>query len=243
MIAGAALALAASGPAAAQDEVTFTEPGPVDLSGSEHATGNVGERVTLGTLDLDDGEWTVTASVRLFVPDHGDTKNSQGCGLYADGEQVGGAGGSSSLWTATADGKEVIFNTFLVPPDWTDVPITLDGPATVELECFIDQSHSGATPDQRDGMAATDISMTAVRTPEPTPSPTAEPTTQPTGEPTPEPTETSPAPGGQAGGDDKPGLPVTGSRLPILVGGGLALAAAGAGAVLLARRRGVGFTA
>lgn len=178
------------------------------------------------------------------MPDlEGAWKNSQGCGLYADGEQVGGAGGSSSLWTATADGKEVVFDTFLVPPDWTDLPIVLEGPVTVELECFIDQSHSGATPDQRAGMAATDILVTAVRTPEPTPSPTAEPTTQPTGEPTPEPSETSPAPGGQAGGDDKPGLPVTGSPLPILVGGGLALAGAGVGAVWLARRRGIGFTA
>lgn len=236
MIAGAALALAAGSPAAAQDEVTFTEPGPVDLSGSDHATGNVGERVTLGTLELDDGEWTVAASVRLFVPDlEGAWKNSQGCGLYADGEQVGGAGGSSSLWTATADGKEVVLELNPVDPD-ADA-IVLEGPAVLELECFIDQSHGGATPDQRAGMAATDISMTAVRTPDPTPSPTAEPTTKPTGEPTPEPTETEPAPG--KGGE----LPQTGSALPVLVGLGAGGVALGAAALWLARRRGVGFTA
>lgn len=239
----------------AQDEVTFSELGPVDLSGSDHATGNVGERVMLGTLDLEDGEWTITASVRLFVPDpdpaandgRGTWKNSQGCGLYADGEQIGGAGGSSSLWTATADGKEVVFDTFLVPPNWEDVPIALDGPATVELECFIDQSHSGAQLEQRTGMAATDISITAVRTPEPTQTPTAEPSPSPTPEPSasatssPEPSET---PAAGAGGSDKQGLPVTGfTPLPLALGG-LGLIGTGGGLIWwLTRRRAPTFTA
>lgn len=229
-------ALALAGPAAAQDEETFSDAGPVDLSGSEHETGNVGERVTLGTLDLGPGEWTITASVRLFVPDpepeandgRGLWKNSQGCGLYLTGEQLGGAGGSSSLWSPIVGGKEVVLDTFLVPPDWTTDPIVVDGPATVELECFIDQSHGGAKLEQREGMAASDISITAVRTPEPSPSPTPEPTT-------------SPAPG-EGGEADKEGLPVTGSPLSLLIVGGLVLAAAGGGAVWATRRR-VTFTA
>jgi LPXTG-motif cell wall-anchored protein len=75
---------------------------------------------------------------------------------------VDSLGRRSGPWTATGGGKEVVFDTYLVPPDWTDVPIVLDGPATVVLECFIDQSHTGAQVEQREGMAATDISIEAV---------------------------------------------------------------------------------
>lgn len=87
-----------------------------------------------------------------------------------------------------------------------------------------------------------------VAPPEPSPSPTGQPTPGPTGEPTPDPTKPAdPSPsdpaGGAGGGSDKPGLPVTGSSLPVLVGGGAVLAAGGGGIYWLTRRRGVSFTA
>lgn len=176
---------ALSSPAQAQDTESFSDPGPVDLSDSDHATGNVGSRITVGSLDLGSGAWNITASVRLFVPDpdpsandgRGQWKNSQGCGLYAGDTQLGGADGSSSLWSSTADGKEVVFTTFLVPPDWVDEPIVLpvDHSATVRLECFIDQSHGGATLEQRDGMVATDISIEATQTLSASPTPSETP--------------------------------------------------------------------
>lgn len=77
--------------------------------------------------------------------------------------------------------------------------------------------------------------------PEPEPSPTAEPSPDPSGKPSPAPSD--PAPGGGGGGGDKPGLPVTGSSLPILAGGGAVLAGLGGGVYWLARRRGPSFTA
>lgn len=169
MIAALGLLLLGTMPAAADDhEASFVEAGPVDLSGGL----NGGEHVDLGTLELEEGEWTITASVRLFVGDPEDgkpadeQKNSQGCGLYADGEQVGGAGGSSSLWTSTEAGKDVVFT------EWWDgaefqPEVVLNGPATITLNCFIDASHSGVTEGDRTGMAATDVEIHAVRTVEP----------------------------------------------------------------------------
>lgn len=148
---------------------TFTDPGPIDLSGSDHPTGNAGEHVELGSVDVPEGDWLIHASVLLFVPDHGTTKNSQGCGIYVDGVQVGGAGGSSSLWEpADGGGKQVILDTFLVPPDWTSSHVIVTGPATIIIECFIDQSHGGATLDQREGMEARDVSILAQKIVEPT---------------------------------------------------------------------------
>lgn len=264
-------ALALAAPAHAQDTETFSDTGPVDLSGSDHETGNVGERVTLGMVELDAGEWTVTASVRLFVPDvEGTFKNSQGCGLYAAGEQLGGAGGSSGIWTATADGKEVVLDTFLVPPDWTDEPIVVavdEGTMTVRLECFIDQSHGGASLDQREGMAATDIEITAIRTPDPEPEPGDElncddfaTQEEAQAELDADPSDPhgldadadgiaceslpsgEPAPG-EGGEDDDEGLPVTGLSTGMLAAGGALLLAIGGGAYLLARRRRMSFTA
>ncbi|MPZ27558.1 MAG: hypothetical protein GEV12_14410 [Micromonosporaceae bacterium] len=49
--------------------------------------------------------------------------------------------------------------------------------------------------------------------------------------------------GSDDGDDDKPGLPVTGSSLPLLLGGGAVLAGLGGGVLWLTRRRGVSFTA
>lgn len=171
MIAALGLLLLGTMPASADDhEASLVEAGPVDLSGGL----NAGEHVDLGSVDLAEGEWTITASVRLFVgdPDDGkpatEQKNSQGCGLYADGEQVGGAGGSSSLWTSADGGKDVVFT------EWWDgaefqPQIVLDGPTVLSLTCFIDASHSGVTEGDRTGMAATDIAIHAVRTVEPEP--------------------------------------------------------------------------
>jgi hypothetical protein len=140
------------------------DPGPIDLSGSDHPTGNVGERVTLLTEDIGEGDWNVEASARLFVPDPtGQFKNSQGCGVYLDGTQVGGAGGSSGIWELTEDGKEVTLDTYLVPPGWTEVMDVVTGPGTLELECFIDQSHSGAQLADREGMVATDAVLIATQ--------------------------------------------------------------------------------
>lgn len=153
-----ALAMIAAFPLAG---LAAEEPGPIDLSGSDHETGNVGERVTLLTETIGAGDWHVVASATLFVPDpEGEFKNSQGCGVYLDGTQVGGAGGSSSLWDFTADGKEVTLDTYLVPPNWTDVMDVVTGPGTLTLECFIDQSHSGASHADREGMVATDTVLT-----------------------------------------------------------------------------------
>ena len=78
-------------------------------------------------------------------------------------------------------------------------------------------------------------------TTEPTPEPTVDPTPDPeptvTTEPTPTSTETSPAAaGGTGGGNEKPGLPQTGSPLPILVGAGLVLSGVGGVLTWLFRR-------
>ena len=77
---------------------------------------------------------------------------------------------------------------------------------------------------------------------EPTTDPTGEPTTDPTGEPTQEPTDSpsadpSPKPSDEPGDDDKGRLPRTGAQIGALVGLGALLAAAGATAVWMARRR------
>lgn len=66
----------------------------------------------------------------------------------------------------------------------------------------------------------------------------APPEPEPTGEPTAQPTE---PPAG--GGGEKPGLPVTGASLPLLVLGGAGLAGAGGLALWAARRRRPTFTA
>ena len=77
---------------------------------------------------------------------------------------------------------------------------------------------------------------------EPTTDPTGEPTTDPTGEPTQEPTDSpsadpSPKPSDEPGDDDKGRLPRTGAQIGALAGLGALLAAAGATAVWMARRR------
>lgn len=173
VLAAVALVIGFAGRAdAAEEVVEFTDPGPVSLAGHAPDSVNVGEKVEVGAIELEPGEWDVSASVRLFVADpdpdandgRGEWKNSQGCGLYLDGEQVGGAGGSSSLWTPTDDGKEVVLDTYLQPPDWEDelTTLSLDEPGGLALVCFIDQSHSGATEEQRASFAATDIRITAV---------------------------------------------------------------------------------
>lgn len=253
--------LLAAGPAQAQDTESFADPGPVSLAGTANAESpNAGEHVVLGSVELGPGVWTITASVRLFVNDpdpaandgRGAWKNSQGCGLYAGDTQLGGAGGSSGLWTAAdGGGKEVVFATFLVPPDWTDTPIVLpvDSAATVRLECFIDQSHGGATFEQRASFAATDIGIEATspglcevaglenlladdekcEEPEPTPTPTVSPT----------PSE----PAGPGGSGDDPELAVTGIPTGLMVTGAVALGTVGGGLLLAARRRRPTFSA
>lgn len=156
-------------------EVAFIEAGPVDLS-SYGEIPNAGAHLSIGSLTIGPGEWTIDASVRLFVGDPADgkpaaeQKNSQGCGLWFDGTKLGGAGGSSSLWTPVDGGKEVTFTEwwngetfhpqFLVEHDYADG-------AMIELVCFIDASHSGVTEGDRAGMAATDVVINAVRTVEP----------------------------------------------------------------------------
>lgn len=68
---------------------------------------------------------------------------------------------------------------------------------------------------------------------------------KPAATPTPTPTVTATSttvPGGNAGGD-KPGLPVTGVSVPVLVGGAAVLLVAGAAFLVLTRRRRVRFTA
>ncbi|MPZ51883.1 MAG: hypothetical protein GEU79_03980 [Acidimicrobiia bacterium] len=132
----------------------------VDLSGGA----NAGDHVEVASLELGEGEWTVTGRVNLFVPDtDGSFKNSQGCGIYADGTQIAGAFGSSTIWVSTGRGKFVSteLRPWLVPPTWEYEVIEVTGPATVSMECFIDQSHSGATPEDREGMAAQFIELRA----------------------------------------------------------------------------------
>lgn len=77
---------------------------------------------------------------------------------------------------------------------------------------------------------------------EPTNGPTAVPTADPTGAPTDDPTggpsaEPSPTPSDQPGDDDQGRLPRTGAQIGALAGLGALLAAAGAAAVWMARRR------
>lgn len=67
---------------------------------------------------------------------------------------------------------------------------------------------------------------------------------QPPASPTPDPSSSptvAPPPSGQGGSGEQ--LPVTGSSLPLLMGGGAVLAGLGAGALLLARSRRTTFTA
>lgn len=71
---------------------------------------------------------------------------------------------------------------------------------------------------------------TPTTSPEPTPTVTAEPTQTPTSSPT-----TAPPASGTGG--SKPGLPLTGTSVPVIAGAGAILAGLGAGAMLLARRR------
>jgi hypothetical protein len=134
---------------------------------------NAGVHEEVGSVNLAPGEWTITAGALLFVADpEGVQKNSQGCGLYADGVQIGGAGGSSSGWTLTTDGKTMQLD--LITHPWSPDPsydptivLVLDDPATVTLECFIDASHSGVTHADREGMSASDIFIDAVQTTSP----------------------------------------------------------------------------
>lgn len=79
--------------------------------------------------------------------------------------------------------------------------------------------------------------------PDPDPSPSATPGPDPTGKPTPGPAPSDPAAPGQGGGDDKPGLPVTGAPAALIAAGGAGLLVLGGGVYLLARRRRVSFTA
>jgi hypothetical protein len=142
-----------------------------DLS-SAGETPNAGAHLSLGEgILLTPGTWTIDAAATLFVPEVGrETKNSQGCGLWAGGYgQIGGAGGSSSGWTEIEGGKEKTLN--LITHPWSSDPeydpvITFTVPAEdevawIELVCFIDQSHSGATFEDRIGMAAYDVSIVA----------------------------------------------------------------------------------
>lgn len=132
----------------------------VDLSGGA----NAGDHVEVASLSLGEGQWEIEGQVQLFVPDpDGEFKNSQGCGIYADEVQVAGAFGSSGRWTFTGNGKHVSTDhrPFLVPPVWEWIPIEVTGPADVVMECFIDQSHGGAQPEDREGMAAHFVELRA----------------------------------------------------------------------------------
>jgi hypothetical protein len=134
-------------------------------------TPNAGAHLAVGSIDLPPGNWSVESSATLFVPDVGrETKNSQGCGLYSYDGQFAGAGGSSSGWTPVDGGKEKVLNLITHPwssdPDYDPaieftVPDEFEGGVLVELVCFIDQSHSGATFEDRVGMAAYDVSIVA----------------------------------------------------------------------------------
>jgi hypothetical protein len=187
------------------DPVSFTNPGPIDLSASKpDAHPNVGEPVTVGSIDLEPGGWAISAHVRLFVPDPEDEfKNSQGCDLFLNGEKIAGAqgGGTSSGWVLVEGGKEKVFTTFIGPPgDWSQVidTVHVTVPSTLDLVCMIDQSHSGATPEDREGMVATDVEITAVST-EPEPLPGPEGPEGPTGP------EGPPGPPGPEGPEGPPG--------------------------------------
>src|SRR5690606_4949135 len=76
--------------------------GSVDLCPSQHASGNVGDRIEVARLEVPEGRWLVDGRVNLFVPDAAGTfKNTPGCGIYADGVQIAGAFGQSDRWITT----------------------------------------------------------------------------------------------------------------------------------------------
>lgn len=237
VIAGAALALAAGSPAAAQDDFTGWA-GQIQLTGPTEcqAEGTAEVTITATNPESEPGEIWYTIK-------------SEATGFYA-GSQNLDPGESAEYAVPYEPGAVYVIGNAGTHPD--------PGMVTLPQVC---------EPEPTDTATAT-----AEPTPSPTTEPSPEPTQEPPGkdldcadfetqeeaqaELEADPSdphgldadsdgiacENLPSAGGQDG-DDKPGLPQTGSPLPLLVGGGLVLAAAGVGAVWLARRRGVGFTA
>lgn len=225
------------------DSTTVGLTKPTGAIGTSIETTNLGLDVTAGTtitveVDLTNGATTTANAVRMFFYDHpdGNTESEAPTATVA-------ATGSGTLNLDVA--ADTTIGTFGLTYDASN-----DSAGTVKFENLT--------------IGETVISFTECTQPSPSPSPSPEPTQQPSPEPTTTPggeltcdmfdTQEQAQAAFEAGateldgnGDgiaceglltgDKPGLPVTGSKLVWLAGGGLGLLATGAGALGLSKLR------
>lgn len=221
----AALALAFAPSAAASTEISIN-PGNVPTTADDF-THSCDQIPGGASLPGQDG-W-------VFVLPGKDGKFVTVTAVFEDAD-----GNEHSLNATVLDGPGTSKAYVITPIGWTLV----DASATITGSAPQDQFNlTHACPGTEGGGPSPSTSPTTSPSASPTTSPTGSPTTTPTTTPTgsespttptsPPPTTTVPAPTTTSPG----GLPVTGAGLTGILAAGVALAAAGAGTLLLVRRR------